>query len=90
MAILNSVQLARLRQHVARKANEKGVPVHWLKAQINAALQAIEDRWEASSTQTVLNDDVETVAPGVFSGAEKRFLLRFWLQQKADSEEGLI
>ena len=87
MAILTSTELAAVRRRVAAKANEKGVPIHWVKGQINAALQAIEDRWEAASTKTATSNDIEAAAPGVFNVAEKKFLVGYWLEDKARREE---
>ena len=87
MAVIGIYDLAALRRAVARKANEKGVSVHWLKGQINVSLQAIEDRWEAAATKTLISGDIESAAPGVFSNAEKKFLTRYWLEDKARREE---
>ncbi len=90
MPILSPMELAELRRRVAKKASENHISISWVKSQINTALQSIEDRWEAPATQQALSSDIETAAPGVFSSAEKRFLSRYWLQQKAEREEELL
>jgi len=88
--ILTANELSELRQRVAQKAGEKGVSVHWLKAQVNAALQAIEDRWVAAATQNALAADIEAAAPGVFTASEKRYLLRYWLSQAGERAEATL
>jgi len=67
MAVLTGRQLARMR----RKLSDVGT-VTWVKPEVNAALQAIEDRLQAS--RAVLNSDIETAAPGVFNAAQKRLI----------------
>ena len=76
MAILSSTQYADLRQAAARES----VTVTWSKAQVNAALQAIEDWFEAN--RAALGVAIEAAVPGVFSAAQKRALVKFWLAQK--------
>ena len=73
MATLTADELVMLRQ---RKSSD-GEASTWTKPQLNAACQAVETRLEATATQTAVSGDIETAAPGVFSGAQKRriFLL---------------
>jgi len=80
MATLTGVQLAEVRQEAARAA---GV-VTWTKPQANAALQAVEDWFEAN--RAALGAAVEAAAPGVFGAAHKRALLKYWLRQKFGRE----
>ena len=87
---LTAAELVRVRQLVAQAATKRGVSVHWLKAQINAALNAVDARWDAPGTQTALSNDIEAAAPGVFSVAEKRFLLAFWLITRGNREEAAL
>ena len=87
MAVLSAEERAALRRMVARLAEQKGVPVRWTKANIDAAMQAIENRWELAATKTAISNDIEAAAPGVFTVAQKRYLTTFWLLQKAGREE---
>lgn len=90
MATLDATTLAKLRQRVSRKAAEKGVSEHWLKGQINDALQAVEDRLQAAGTITAIRGDIETAAPGVFTNAEKDFLYRYLLSDLGDRLEATL
>ena len=80
----------RIRNAVERVSNEKGVPQKWKKPEINAAIEAIEARWDAASTQSALASDMEAAAPGVFSNAEKGYLAAFWLIARGARERELI
>lgn len=74
MAVFTPDELTVLRNAMARNSTN----ITWTKAQVNAALQAIEDRMRAAGTQTALSNDIEAVAPGVFGGAEKTRLFGIW------------
>lgn len=76
MAIMTPDELADLRRNCARER----ATVDYTKPQINAALQAIEDWWEAN--RAALGAAIEAAAPGVFSPAEKRRLAKHWLAHK--------
>jgi hypothetical protein len=76
MAMLSNDQLTELRQAVARES----ATVPWTKPQINAAVQAIEDWFEAN--RAALGTAMEAAAPGLFSAAQKRVLVKFSLAQK--------
>ncbi len=67
MAILTPSELAAIRKKLARNRT-----VTWDKPQINAAIQAIEDRLQAS--KGTLNADIEAAAPGVFNAGQKRLI----------------
>ncbi len=75
MAVLNTAELAELRQSLA-----EGKVVSWTKPQINAGLQAIEDWFEANKGN--LGSAIEAVAPGAFNAARKKELVAYWLRQK--------
>jgi hypothetical protein len=51
---------------------------HWVKSQVNAALQAIEDFVELPATRTAIGSRIETAAPGVFDATEKEVLVLAW------------
>lgn len=74
MAILTGLELQELMGHMNRNTTEQP----WDKAQISAALQAIEDRVRAAGTQSTISNDIEAAAPGVFSGAQKTLLFGIW------------
>ena len=80
----------RLRNAVEKVSNDKNVPQTWTKNEINAAVEAIEDRWDAVGTQIAIGNDMEAAAPGVFTNAQKRYLAAFWLILRGERERGLI
>ena len=77
MAVLNSTQLAELRRAMASDQ----ATVNYNKVQINAALQAVEDWFEAN--RAAINAAINTAtAPLVFTGSQKSALVKYWLRQK--------
>ena len=81
MSLLSAIELAALRQSCARDQPT----VNYTKPQINAALQAVEDTFEG--LRPTLNTAINTAtAPLVLTAAQKRLLVKFWLQQKAGRE----
>lgn len=78
MAILTNDQLGDLR----RGTEMDRTPLTHTKTQVNAAFQAIEDRFEA--VRASFGTAIETAAPGVFSGPQKIALVKFWLRSKFD------
>lgn len=81
MAVLNTTQLEELRRHL----ETSGIAVTYTKVQVNAALQAIEDWFEANRTSLSTAINAGT-APFTFTGAQKVKLVKFWLLQKAGRE----
>lgn len=73
MATLSASELQTLRQTMTRQ-----FPPTWTKPQVNAALQAIEDRVRLAATQTAISNDIEAAAPGVFNAAQKARLFGVW------------
>jgi hypothetical protein len=79
MAVLTNAELETVRRQAARRA-----PATWTKAQINAALQAIEDAVQSTSNvgarslKTYLGNAIEAAAPGVFGAAAKDELFSLW------------
>lgn len=81
MPILNSDQLAKLRQEVVRGMES----VDFDKPTINAAFQAVEDAFENIRAQ--LNADINAAtSPDTLPAPVKKRLVKFWLQQKAGRE----
>ena len=80
MALLTLTQLAAIRQDfVATLA-----VINKTKPQINAAIQAIEDWFEANRAS--LGAAIEAAAPSTFTPAQKLKLVKFWLRSKFDRE----
>lgn len=77
MAVLNGDELAELRQRMASKR----AAVTWTKPQVNAALQAIEDVFEASRAS--FGTAIEAAVPGVFNALQKKALVAHYLGQKS-------
>ena len=79
MAVLTAEQLGKLRMGV----QTEGDAATWLSTDMDAALQAIEDKWEEVRPQFSAAIDVAT-NPLVFSNVMKKKLGRYWLRQKFD------
>lgn len=81
MAVLTTPQLSDSRQSVAKDV----VAITYTKPQINAALQAIEDRFEA--TRSGFSSAIDTAtSPFVFSAAQKKKLIAYWARIKFSIE----
>ena len=80
MAILTTEQLVSQRNECERS----GIGINYTKAQVNAALQAVEDRLTSAGTKTALSADIETAAPGVFTAAQKREIVRAVVRRIAE------
>ena len=76
MALLTATQLSELRQKFT-----VGESPTWTKATVNAALQAIEDWYEANKATGVTAVNTAT-SPTVFTANQKKKLFAFWLYQK--------
>jgi len=77
---LTETDLVELRQDMARAS----ATLAWRKANVNAALQAIETWFEANRAS--LGAAIETAAPGYFNATQKKQLVAFWLGQKCRRE----
>lgn len=75
MATLTATQCDELRQAVAR-----AIPVTWTKPVINAALQYIEDWFEANRAS------LGAAIGGGFTANQKKQLVKCWLLQKFGRE----
>jgi hypothetical protein len=81
MAALNPDELAELRRVISNGV----VNVAYNKAQINAAVQAIEDYFETHRVELSAAIDAAST-PFVFTNPQKKQLVRYWLDQKARRE----
>ena len=79
MAVLTEDERQELRSLMTRNTAEQG----WDKAQINAALQAVEDRMRSAATQNAIGADIEAAAPGVFNAQQKQLLFGIWCSSAA-------
>lgn len=80
MSVLTARELAAIR----RKLAQQFVPVTWTKPEINAAVQAVEDRLVAS--KSVIAGDIETAAPGLFNGPQKKAIAAYAVLRYASGE----
>lgn len=82
MATITSAKLAKHRQALAAEVNE----VTWTKSQVNAAVQAVVDLLLSPSSQTQVNNSIETASPGIFNASQKQRI--FWraVQEIFDQE----
>lgn len=77
MATLTADQLAEIRRSVSASL----VTVNYTKPLINAALQAIEDWYEANKTVASTAVDTAT-SPFIFTNPQKKKIFCYWLFQK--------
>ena len=87
MAVITPDELAAVRRRVAKKAKEKDVPIHWVKGEINATLQGLDDLFDSAAFASAISDKIEAEAPGVFDPNEKRYLFAYFLELRARREE---
>ena len=81
MPVLTSLQLAELRRGCAHEQ----ATINYDKAQINAALQAVENAFEG--LRPTLNANINTAtAPLILTLSQKRLVVKYWLQQKFGRE----
>ena len=81
MAILTSKNLAEIRKRLSKIASSPD----YTKEEINDALQATEDWFEANRASLSSAIDVGTAHS--FTNPEKKFIVAYWLLQKAFREE---
>lgn len=77
MAMLTSPELGAIR----RDLEDESIAITYQKAQVNAAIQAIENSFE-TTCKAALNNAIETAAPGVFTAAQKRAMVKRYLYRK--------
>jgi hypothetical protein len=80
MAVLNTTELAEVRREFVKTL----ATINVTKVPLNAAIQAIENWFE--SNRSNLSQAIETAAPGAFSVAAKKALVKFWLFSKFGRE----
>ena len=80
MAVLSTQQLRGLRNQMERRQAE----VSYGKADINSALQAIEDWFEAERAN--LSAAIDAGTAHAFTNPQKKLLVGYWLGQKMTRE----
>ena len=72
---------------VRNKCEKEFGTVNYSKAQINAAIQALEDWWDDTQQQTTVSAEIDTAtSPFVFTNAQKKKIAKFWLCNKGERE----
>lgn len=80
MAVLTAALRTAAREYLSTKMN-----VNYRKAQFDSALQAVEDYFE-NTARAGFGTAVETAAPTVFTNAQKKWIVAYYLVQKAIRE----
>lgn len=81
MATLTGTELVELRNGCEASVRTAGVAIAYTKAQINAAVQAVEDYTETTA-RAGYGAAIEVAAPGVFNAAAKKRIVARYFQQK--------
>ena len=95
MAKLTSEQETGIRNFVERKANGVATPITWLKTEINAAAQAVEDVTrgvkkigagkELKKVSDIMDDEIEVAASGIFDATAKE-----WIREAVQTVVGVV
>ena len=80
MAVLNATQLAEGRQKVAKELIE----VTYVKADINAAFQAVENYFETTARAAINTAINAATSPVVLPAGVKTLIVKHYLKQKFD------
>ena len=82
MAVLTAGELAQIRRDCAAL----GLTVNYIKPQINAAAQAVEDWYETNKGGISTAIDIAT-APFVFTASQKKAVGAYWMLYKFGKEK---
>ncbi len=82
MALYSAMRLAQMRQDMASLGT-----VTFVKADVNVAVQSIEDLMLGAG-KTALFNAIESAAPGVFTNAQKGRLFRVWVIRRFGQDRG--
>lgn len=74
MAALTEDEKVELRSMLARVTAQQ----HWNKAQVNTAVQAVEDLMQLPATRQNIGSAIETAVPGVFGTNDKQLIFSAW------------
>jgi len=78
MAVLTSLQLVRIQRAVEKER----LPIDYIKPQINAAIQLVEDWFQANRASLATAMD----PGGIFSNPQKKAIVKAWLLSKFERE----
>lgn len=76
MAVLTAEQFAEIRKQVSGEETT----ITYVKNDVNDAIQAIEDWWEAN--QASLSSAIDTATSVSFTNTQKKRIAKFWLRQR--------
>ena len=82
MAVYTAQRLAKMRQAMSKLGTAT-----YVKADVNVAVQAIEDLMQAQG-RTAIFGAIETAAPGVFTNPQKARLFRVWVERRFGQDRG--
>lgn len=83
MATLTTEEKVKIRNAAARKANEAGVPIRWVKGALNDAAQAVEDLIVASAIPISNAINTASAPYGItFTATEKRWIVALTVLMK--------
>jgi hypothetical protein len=74
------------KRKIRNLAERKSVTVDWLKIELNNAVQGVEDWWELAATQLSISSAIDSATTFNFTNAQKKVLVKFWLQNRSDRE----
>lgn len=84
MATITSSELTSLRQETSK---DPSMSLNYLKSEINAALQALEDWYDDPATKTEVSNRINTAtSPHVFTNNQKKKIAKYWLRNKFGRE----
>lgn len=87
MAVLTTKERERFRQKVYRLALKHDLPVGFVKAEVDAAFQAVEDHMTSPALAASLNLAINQATSFRFNARQKRAIFSLWLKAAADKEE---
>ena len=87
MAILTQTQLAKLRK-TARNSGHDWGSVNFVKPDINAAFQAVEDWYQAHKVDAVTRIDTATEPGYTFTNTQKKVIAGAYFAHRFDLDGG--
>lgn len=89
MAILTDEEKTKIRNAAARKADEIGVPIRWVKGALNDVAQAVEDLLVNNATAISNAIDAASEPYGItFTAAEKKWIVALTVLMKHNRDMG--
>lgn len=87
MAVLTASQLIEIQRDCERHFNGAQIPINYVKSQLKAAAQAIENVFESAAFKNAISSAIDTAtAPLVLTVAQKKALVKYWLRVKFNIE----